>query len=63
MGRVAFFDDASSESDDHMHAGKMLDAIILTHKWEWPGATTQYSDPCRPAEADQAQRQSWVASS
>ena len=31
MGRNATVDDALSEFDDHMHAGKMLDAIILTH--------------------------------
>jgi CBS domain-containing protein len=31
MGRTATVDDALSEFDDHMHAGKMLDAIILTH--------------------------------
>ena len=31
MGRSATVDDALSEFDDHMHAGKMLDAIILTH--------------------------------
>jgi predicted transcriptional regulator len=30
MGRLATVDDALSEFDDHMHAGKMLDAIILT---------------------------------
>ena len=30
MGRNATVDDALSEFDDHMHAGKMLDAIILT---------------------------------
>ena len=31
MGRNATVGDALSEFDDHMHAGKMLDAIILTH--------------------------------
>ena len=31
MGRTATVDDALSEFDDHMHAGKVLDAIILTH--------------------------------
>jgi hypothetical protein len=31
VGRLATVDDALSEFDDHMHAGKMLDAIILTH--------------------------------
>ena len=31
MGRSATVDDALSEFDDHMHAGKVLDAIILTH--------------------------------
>jgi len=30
MGRSATVDDALSEFDDHMHAGKVLDAIILT---------------------------------
>jgi predicted transcriptional regulator len=30
VGRLATVDDALSEFDDHMHAGKMLDAIILT---------------------------------
>jgi hypothetical protein len=30
MGRLATVDDALFEFDDHMHAGKMLDAIILT---------------------------------
>jgi Mg2+ and Co2+ transporter CorA len=30
MDRLATVDDALSEFDDHMHAGKMLDAIILT---------------------------------
>src|SRR5205823_4042689 len=32
MGRSGTVDDALSEFDDHMHAGKVLDAIILTHK-------------------------------
>ena len=31
MGRSATIDDALSEFDDHMHAGGVLDAIILTH--------------------------------
>ena len=31
MGRSATVDDALSEFDDHMHVGKVLDAIILTH--------------------------------
>jgi predicted transcriptional regulator len=31
MGRSRTADDALSEFDDHMHAGKVLDAIILTH--------------------------------
>ena len=31
MGRSATVDDALSEFDVHMHAGKVLDAIILTH--------------------------------
>ena len=31
MGRTATVDDALSEFDDYMHAGKVLDAIILTH--------------------------------
>ncbi len=31
MGRSATVDDALSEFDDHMHAGNVLDAIILTH--------------------------------
>ena len=31
MGRTATVDDALSEFDDHMHVGKVLDAIILTH--------------------------------
>jgi predicted transcriptional regulator len=31
LGRSATVDDALSEFDDHMHAGKVLDAIILTH--------------------------------
>lgn len=31
MGRSATVDDALSKFDDHMHAGKVLDAIILTH--------------------------------
>ena len=31
MGRSATVDDALSEFDDQMHAGRVLDAIILTH--------------------------------
>ena len=31
MGQSATVDDALSKFDDHMHAGKVLDAIILTH--------------------------------
>ncbi len=31
MGRSATIDDALTEFDDYMHAGKVLDAIILTH--------------------------------
>ena len=31
MGRSATVDDDVSEFDDHIHAGKVLDAIILTH--------------------------------
>src|SRR5271157_239622 len=31
MGRSATIDEALSEFDDHIHAGKVLDAIILTH--------------------------------
>ena len=36
MGRSATIDDALTEFDDYMHAGKVLDAIILTHNGnEW----------------------------
>jgi hypothetical protein len=31
MSRNATVDDAFSKFDDHMHAGKLLDANILTH--------------------------------
>jgi predicted transcriptional regulator len=31
MGRNATVDDALFEFDNHMHSGRMLDAIILTH--------------------------------
>ncbi|MGC1721596.1 MAG: CBS domain-containing protein [Isosphaeraceae bacterium] len=31
MGRSATVDDAFSEFDEHVHAGKVLDAIIMTH--------------------------------
>jgi predicted transcriptional regulator len=31
MGRSATADDALAEFDDHMHVGKVLDAIVLTH--------------------------------
>ncbi len=49
MGRTATVDDALSEFDDHMHAGKVLDAIILTHngnEWERPlGIVTATDQP------------------
>ncbi len=31
MGRSATVDDALAAFDDQMHAGKVLDAILLTH--------------------------------
>ena len=51
MGRIATVDDALSKFDEHMHAGKVLDAIILTHNGNQRERPLGDSDCYRSAEA------------